>query len=265
MKIANLQLTNSNRKRQYKFSKNLNLDIGDYVLIDSDQGLEVALVESFKEFDNVEIINSLKPILSIASQEDLDMYYHNLSLVDNVVSFTNQKIKELDLDMIVLNANFTLDKQILTVYFKAEQRVDFRELVRELSREYQTRIELRQVGARDVAKMIGGIGPCGLVLCCNKFIGEFDAVTIKMAKNQELSLNPRNISGICGKLLCCLKYEDEVYDELKMLLPDLGSKVETEKGLGKVSEVNFIGQKVKVKYFDEELTNEWVDYRLLKD
>lgn len=265
MEVAVVKFNNHNRKQHYKNTNKLKININDAVIVETDQGLELAIIDNLLEFDDKQLIKTLLPIIKLANLEEIETYNTNEEEVKFVINFTNEKIKELNLDMAVLNANYTIDRERLTIYFKADQRVDFRDLVKEISRKYQTRIELRQVGARDIAKMIGGIGPCGLVLCCNKFIGEFDAVTIKMAKNQELSLNPRNISGICGKLLCCLKYEDEVYEELKMLLPDLGSKVETAKGMGKVTDINFISHKIKVNYFDQELSSEWLDYRLIKE
>ena len=133
-------------------------------------------------------------------------------------------------------------------------QVDFRQLVKDLAEEFRVRIELRQVGSRDGAKVIGGLGPCGLIMCCVTFIGEFDNVSIKMAKNQNLSLNPQKISGTCGKLLCCIKYENEVYQELRENLPDVGDFVTTEEGQGKVLSVDVLNRRVKVKYQDEKIT-----------
>jgi cell fate regulator YaaT (PSP1 superfamily) len=156
-----------------------------------------------------------------------------------------------------LGAEYTLDRKRLVIYFESENRVDFRNLVRDLSEVYHTRIELRQIGPRDAAKMIGGIGPCGLILCCATFIGEFDTVSIKMAKNQNIALNPQKISGVCGKLLCCIKYEDETYTELKEIMPDINENVVTENGAGYVIDLNIIGQKVKVRY-PEDGKIEWL-------
>jgi cell fate regulator YaaT (PSP1 superfamily) len=136
-------------------------------------------------------------------------------------------------------------------------------LVKKLSEIYHTRIELRQIGPRDAAKMIGGIGPCGLILCCSSFIGEFDTVSIKMAKNQNISLNPQKISGVCGKLLCCIKYEDDTYTELKALLPDVNERISTPKGMAQVIDINILGQKVKVKHIDDEGV-EWFNIDELK-
>ena len=266
MDIALIEFSENGKKYYFKIPEKISLINGDKVVVETIQGLELGTVYNVKNEEDIEIVNNLKPILRKATKEDTLSHEINLEQSKEIVLKTKTLVEELELDeMFILDANYTLDKERLTIIFKSETRVDFRELVRELNALYQTRIELRQIGSRDVAKLIGGLGPCGLVLCCSTFIGEFDAVTIRMAKNQELSLNPRNISGICGKLLCCLKYEDEVYEELKELMPDVGSKVLTDKGDARVIDINFVGTRVKVKYFDDELASEWLDYRLLKE
>jgi len=202
------------------------------------------------------LVSELKPIIRKATEEDLKEDAYNQSLEDEIVETTRKNAKSLELEMKVLAAEYTLDRKRLLVYFEAENRIDFRDLVRKLSETYHTRIELRQIGPRDAAKMIGGIGPCGLLLCCSTFIGEFDTVSIKMAKNQNISLNPQKISGVCGKLLCCIKYEDEAYTELKVLLPDVNEKVKTPKGKANVIDINILGQKVKVRHYEDD-TIEW--------
>ena len=154
------------------------------------------------------------------------------------------------LDMHLLGCEYTFDRTKLIFYFTAEGRVDFRQLVKDLAYAFRLRIELRQIGVRDAAKMIGGLGPCGRVLCCTSFLGEFATVTIKMAKNQQLSLNPSKISGVCGKLLCCLKYENETYVELMKRLPDVGNRVLTEMGEGRVRSINMISETLMVEYKD---------------
>lgn len=265
MNIALIEFTENSKKYYFSIPNNLIVNINDFVVVETVVGLELGKVYNIKDEKDLNIIKNLKPIIRIATDKDKSDYRNNIEDSLDVIFKTKELIKHLDLDMAVLDANYTLERDRLTISFKSEGRVDFRNLVRELSSIYKTRIELRQVGPRDVAKLIGGLGPCGLVLCCNNFIGEFDAVTIKMAKNQELSLNPRTISGVCGKLLCCLKYEDEVYDEMKELMPDLWQSVNTEKGLGKVIDINFISGKIKVKYKDEDLIPEWIDYRLVKE
>ena len=154
--------------------------------------------------------------------------------------------------MKVLEAEYTLDRAKLIIYFESEGRVDFRDLVKDLADIYHTRIELRQVGSRDGAKVFGGIGPCGLIVCCKTFITQFDNVSVKMAKNQSLSLNPVKISGNCGKLLCCINYENELYTELRKNAPDIGDIVETENGPAKVLACDVINRNLKVKYQNED-------------
>lgn len=265
MEIALIQFKEVGKKYFFKIPQNIELELEDKVVVDTIVGLEIGTVYNVKTETEVDVIKTLKPILRKATEDDLRTFEENEELSKEVNTQTKQIVKELDLNMIVLDSEYTLNRDKLTVYFKADERVDFRELVRRLNSIYRTRIELRQIGPRDVAKMVGGIGPCGLVLCCQTFIGEFESVTIRMAKNQELSLSPRNISGVCGKLLCCLKYEDEVYEELKLVMPDLREKVETEKGKGQVVDINFVSNKVKVKYFDTDLGQEWIKYQLLKN
>jgi len=165
--------------------------------------------------------------------------------------------------MKLLDAEYMLDRSKLVVYFTAEGRVDFRELVKDLANEFHVRIELRQVGARDGAKFIGGIGPCGYLLCCNTFLGEFESVSIRMAKNQNLSLNPTNISGLCGKLLCCIRYENETYINNRKELPKMMSQVETPDGKGTVISVNVLEMRVKVRLAENTIqefdVNELID------
>lgn len=263
MDIALIQFKEAGKKYYFKIPEHLKLNEGDKVILETTVGLEIGLVSSIKGEDELEVLDNLKPVVRLATKKDLEHEAKNQADEILVIDEASKLINKYDLDMFVLNAEYTLDRAKLTIYFKAEERVDFRDLVKDLSGLYQTRIELRQIGPRDVAKIVGGIGPCGLVLCCQSFIGEFDAVTIKMAKNQELSLNPKNISGVCGKLLCCLKFEDEVYGILKNEMPDLNQKVKSEKGEGRVIDINFISSKVKIKYFENDIIPEWVDYREL--
>lgn len=266
MQIALIQFRNAGKKYYFSIPENLDITLNDLVVFETSLGLETGKVYQIKDESEVEILQTLKPLLRKASKADLEQKALNEDEEEFVVSDTSYFVRELDLNMRVLEAEYTLDRTKLTIYFESEDRVDFRELVKRISTKYQTRIELRQIGPRDVAKRVGGIGPCGLVLCCSTFIGDFDPVTIKMAKNQGLALNPKKISGVCGKLLCCLKYEDDVYSELKELIPDINTKVKTDKGKAKIIDVNIIGQKVKVNYLeDEELVPEWLDYRLVSE
>jgi cell fate regulator YaaT (PSP1 superfamily) len=158
-----------------------------------------------------------------------------------------EKINQHELEMKLVDAEYTFDRNKIIFYFTADGRVDFRELVRDLAAVFRTRIELRQIGVRDEAKMLGGIGPCGRVLCCSSFLGDFEPVSIKMAKDQNLSLNPTKISGLCGRLMCCLKYENDIYEEAKQLLPDIGERISTPDGEGRVVALNLLERRVQVE------------------
>ena len=192
-------------KRYYFNPENIEVKHNDFVVVETIRGVEIGqVVGEIKDADTSNM-EEIKPIIRIATDVDLLIDKENKKAEEGVISKTKQFVKELDLNMKVLGSDYTLNKDKLIIYFESEQRVDFRDLVRLLSEEYKTRIELRQIGSRDGAKLIGSIGPCGLITCCQSFLGTFDNVTIKMAKNQNLSLNPQKISGNCGKLLCCIK------------------------------------------------------------
>jgi cell fate regulator YaaT (PSP1 superfamily) len=256
MKVCLVQFKEAGKK--YYFSYN-NLDIveKDRVVVETSRGVEIGKVYLFKEIEETDLIAELKPVLRKATLEDIKEDEYNQLLEPAIVEKTKELSFQNQLEIKVLGAEYTLDRKRLLIYFESENRVDFRNLVKDLSEIYHTRIELRQIGPRDAAKLIGGIGPCGLILCCQTFIGEFDTISIKMAKNQNIALNPQKISGVCGKLLCCIKYEDDVYTELKQTLPDFGDKVETEKGIASVIDLNIIAQKIKLRYLETGVI-EWV-------
>lgn len=234
-------------KKYYFDPVDFDLNVGDPVVVETVRGIELGEVsEDIKEIDENELIASLKPVLRKATEKDIRDEENNMSKIPHVLKRTAYFVREHQLDMKLLNAEYTLDLSKLIIYFNAEGRIDFRDLVKDLANEFRVRIELRQVGARDGAKFLGGIGPCGYLLCCNTFLGEFETVSIKMAKNQNLSLNPANISGLCGKLLCCIRYEDDTYNEFRRTVPKMFSKVKTEEGICKVIAVNIIDQSVKV-------------------
>ncbi|HHW79259.1 MAG TPA: stage 0 sporulation protein [Acholeplasmataceae bacterium] len=260
MKIALIQFREVGKKYYFSIPKHIDLAIGELVVVETTEGLEIGEVYSFKNEEEIEIMQALKPVVRIANSQDIEKNIENEYLENNITINTQALANELNLKMKILDAEYTLDNQKLTIYFEAEGRIDFRELLKDLNANYSARIELRQIGPRDVAKKIGGIGPCGLILCCQSFIGEFEPITIKMAKNQSVSLNHQKISGLCGKLLCCLKYEDDLYTELKRNMPDLYSKIKTDKGEGKVIDINLLRRMVKVQYRDSELANEWIEY-----
>ena len=233
-------------------NNNLEVQVDDKVVVETVRGLEIGevcggLVECPKELEN-----DIKPILRLATKKDLDNHAQNRKNEAIALEKCSKLIRKNSLEMKLLYCEYTLDKQKLIIYFESEDRVDFRQLVKDLAEEFRVRIELRQVGSRDGAKVLGGLGPCGLIVCCNTFIEEFDNVSIKMAKNQNLSLNPQKISGTCGKLLCCIKYENDVYKELRANMPDINDIVRLENGEGKVLSVDVLKREVKVKMFEDE-------------
>ncbi len=249
VKVALVQFKEAGKKYYFSY-EGLTIEPNDLVVVETTRGVEIGKVYFFKEIEASDLTSELKPIMRKATAEDIKEDQYNQTLEHAIIDKTKQLAIQNELEIKVLGAEYTLDRKRLLIYFEAENRVDFRNLVKDLSEIYHTRIELRQIGPRDAAKMIGGIGPCGLILCCTTFIGEFDTVSIKMAKNQNIALNPQKISGVCGKLLCCIKYEDDVYTELKQLMPDVNQKIQTEKGLANVVDMNVIGQKIKVKYIE---------------
>ena len=232
--------------------QNLKLKDKDFVVVETVRGVEVGrVVGDLVEIDEA-TMHEIKPILRLATKKDLDNFEYNKKLEKTALEKCGVLVRKNKLEMKLLDCEYTLDRQKLIIYFESEDRVDFRQLVKDLAEEFKVRIELRQVGSRDGAKTLGGLGPCGLVVCCNTFIEEFDNVSIKMAKNQNLSLNPQKISGTCGKLLCCIKYENETYAYLRKNLPDVGDIVRLEEGEGKVLSVDVLKQQLKVKMFEDE-------------
>ena len=238
--------------KKYFFDPNgFELKKGDYVLVETVRGMEFgSVVIAPKLVGEEDVFLPLKPVMRIATEEDIEKHRQNKADEAYAIEACEQLIVKNKLDMQLLGCEYTFDRTKLIFYFTAEGRVDFRQLVKDLAYTFRLRIELRQIGVRDAAKMIGGLGPCGRVLCCTSFLGEFATVTIKMAKNQQLSLNPSKISGICGKLLCCLKYENETYVELMKRLPDVGNRVLTELGEGRVRSINMISETLMVEYKD---------------
>lgn len=226
---------------------------GTNVIVETSRGIEFGeVVIEKKEIPDEEIITPLKPMLRIATEEDIAHQRENGEKAKEAMRLCISKIEEHKMDMKLIDAEYTFDNSKIIFYFTADGRVDFRELVKELASIFKTRIELRQIGVRDEAKSIGGLGPCGRPLCCGCFLGDFEPVSIKMAKDQNLSLNPTKISGLCGRLMCCLKYEQDVYEEARSCLPLEGSIVLTPKGEGRVSEVNVLKKTLKVKIPNEE-------------
>lgn len=223
MKVFGLTFTD--RGKVYNFKSNLDLKNSDLVVVESDKGLQIARVSYVKENDEKFNTDELKAILRKATDDDYTKYIKNLKDANEALKKAKEISIKLNLDMRLLSAIFTLDKDMLLINFISDDRIDFRELAKKLASIYKTRIELHQVGARDKAKEVCGIGKCGQELCCGRFLTQLNSVTMNMAKNQNLALNPGKINGACGRLLCCLSYEDEVYSELSKGLPKVGQKV----------------------------------------
>lgn len=220
---------------------------GQHVIVETARGIEYGeVVISNKEVDDAEVVQPLKKVIRLATSEDDERYKQNKIKEKEAFFICKEKIIKHKLDMKLIDVEYTFDNNKVLFYFTSYERVDFRELVKELASIFKTRIELRQIGVRDETKMCGGIGICGRSLCCNTFLGDFQPVSIKMAKEQNLSLNPIKISGICGRLMCCLKYEQECYVEIRGRLPIVGDIVITPDGKGEVLSVNVLREQVRV-------------------
>ena len=225
-----------------------NLSIGDMVIVETARGIECGTVAlENKQVDDDSLSSPLKPLIRIATPDDLNHLEENKLREKKAFKICEQKIADNGLKMKLVNVEYTFDNSKILFYFTADGRVDFRELVKDLASIFRTRIELRQIGVRDEAKMLGGLGICGKPFCCNSFLGEFQPVSIKMAKEQGLSLSPVKISGTCGRLMCCLKYEQEAYSDLLKHTPKVGAIVNTPDGRGLVVENNLIAGTLKVK------------------
>lgn len=225
----------------------IEINENERVIVETARGMEYGIAAvPVKEVKESEIVAPLKPILRIANEEDIERNAENKILAKEAFDVCDAKVAEHKLDMNLIDAEYTFDRNKLIFYFTAEGRIDFRELVKDLAAIFRTRIELRQIGVRDEAKSLGGIGCCGKPLCCSTWLGEFQPVSIKMAKDQGLSLNPTKISGICGRLFCCLKYEHETYEGILSNMPETGAILQTPDGLGKVLDTYTLKEEVKV-------------------
>lgn len=226
---------------------------GINVIVETARGLEFGvLTEDIKEVEEKEIVAPLKKIIRVADDKDVAQHQENLRKKEKAMTLCQEKIDKHNLEMKLVDVEHTFDNSKIIFYFTSDGRVDFRELVKDLASVFKMRIELRQIGVRDEAKLVGGIGTCGKALCCHSWLPEFEPVSIKMAKIQNLSLNPTKISGICGRLMCCLKFENDVYCELRRGMPDVGERVKTVDGMGVVVESNILENKIKVRLVVEE-------------
>lgn len=228
--------------------KNYDINRGDHVIVETARGIEYGTVVSGTRFvEEDKVIQPLKPVIRLATERDDEQAQNNKLKEKEAYKICLEKISRHQLEMKLIDAEYTFDNNKILFYFTADRRIDFRELVKDLASVFKTRIELRQIGVRDETKIRGGIGICGRPLCCHSYLSDFVPVSIKMAKEQNLSLNPTKISGVCGRLMCCLKNEEETYEELNRKLPGIGDFVTTEDGMkGEVQSVNVLRQLVKV-------------------
>ncbi len=225
--------------------------VGDGVIVETARGVEYGIISiANKEVSRKNIVGELKPVKRKATEKDTEHYRKNLEQKASIMQRAKQKIDDHKLDMHLKDIDLTFDNSKIVFYFTAEGRVDFRDLVKDLAAMFHARIELRQIGIRDETKMLGGLGSCGRPCCCNAFLNDFERVSIKMAKNQGLSLNPAKISGLCGRLMCCLKYENAHYAETLKLMPKVGSIVTTPKGKATVESVDLLKRTIKTKLSD---------------
>ena len=235
-------------KVYYFNPNNTKLDIDDYVIVETARGIECGFVATpNKEIPDSEITHPLKPLIRRATEKDIEQAKLNRTKEKDAFALCEKKILSHNLDMKLVDVEYTFDNSKILFYFTAEGRVDFRILVKDLASIFRTRIELRQIGVRDEAKMLGGLGMCGRPFCCSTFLGDFQPVSIKMAKEQGLSLSPVKISGTCGRLMCCLKYEQEAYLDLLKTTPKVGAIVSTPEGKGVVVDQNLLTSVLKVR------------------
>ena len=233
--------------KYYYFSTDLDVKKGDKVIVETVRGLEMGeIISDLTDLSEFKLDNELKRIKRVANRADIEVYNINKIKAQKSFEICKEIIAETNLDMHLINCEYTLDASKVIFMYTSDERVDFRDLLKKLARVFKCRIELRQVGPRDKAKIVGGIGNCGLPLCCNSFLGEFDGVSINMAKNQLLAINIDKISGVCGRLLCCLKYEDEAYKEVKKKFPKIGSFIRYDDKQCKVVGLNVISDLVKI-------------------
>lgn len=238
----------------------------DYVIVETVRGVEFGKVElAQKQVDEEDVVLPLKKVIRIATEEDKLTVAENQELAGKAFHVCTDKIKVHTLEMSLVEVEYTFDRNKIIFYFTADGRIDFRNLVKDLAAEFKTRIELRQIGVRDEAKMLGGIGPCGRMLCCSTFLGDFEPVSIKMAKDQNLSLNPAKISGLCGRLMCCLKYENDQYEEAKREMPDVGKVIHTPFGSGKVVGLNLLERVIEIEIAEQESVIEYTLDELVRD
>ena len=264
MQIAKVDISYQEGVKVYTFSPNgLDLKVGDIVVVDTIRGNELGYVSAPIQYvDEVELVDSLKNVLRIATPKDIQTKKENIEKEKEIKQRTEEYVEQLKLDMKVTNAELNLDRTKVVINFTSDNRVDFRELVKTLANEFKLRIELKQIGSRIETQLLGGLGPCGRAVWCNSFLKDFVHSTIKMAKNQGLSLNPTKISGLCGRLMCCLAYENDHYVETLKIMPKVNSFVKTPDGKGQVVYNNLLKKLVQVKFTKGEGEFEIKEYEL---
>jgi len=263
MKACRVQF-NRNGKRYFFLYEDHAIVEGTKVVVETARGIELGVVTNVNLDCPDELKDDIKSVMRIATKKDIEQHEKNVSQEPLVLSKCAELIIKNNLEMKLISCEYTLDHQKLLINFESDDRVDFRQLVKDLAEEFHVRIELRQIGSRDSAKILGGLGPCGLPICCATFIEEFDNISIKMAKNQNLSLNPQKINGSCGKLLCCIRYENDTYTDLRVGMPDLGDVVTLEAGDGKVVDMNILKREIRVKMFTPDESYQTVSVNLIK-
>ncbi len=242
----------------------MEIKTGDHVIVETARGIEFGhVVLGNREVEDKKVVQPLKPVIRMATRADEEVERKNKEKEKEAFKICLEKIKKHDLQMKLIDAEYTFDNNKVLFYFTADGRIDFRELVKDLAAVFKTRIELRQIGVRDETKIMGGVGICGRALCCHSYLSEFIPVSIKMAKEQNLSLNPTKISGVCGRLMCCLKNEEETYEDLNSKLPNIGDYVTTDDGLkGEVHSVSVLRQLVKVVVIVDRDEKEIREYKV---
>jgi cell fate regulator YaaT (PSP1 superfamily) len=260
-KIMGIQFQ-KNGKIYYFDANGIESDVGTYVIVDTVHGLDLGeVILPPREMSAIPEIESLKKVVRVATEQDIQRGRENRIKEKEAFEICQRKITEHKLEMKLVSVEYSFDGNKILFYFTANGRVDFRSLVKDLASVFKTRIELRQIGVRDEAKMLGGLGPCGRPICCGSFLSQFQPVSIKMAKEQNLSLNPTKISGVCGRLMCCLKYEQDHYEQTRKKMPKVGRTVSTPDGNGPVTELNIIKETVFVRLTNGD-TSEIKEYPL---
>ena len=240
-----------NDGKVYNFlAEEITCPINVTVIVETEKGLQFGKVVTKIEDDGIDF-TQLKRIIRISTKKDYDQYTKNIKDAKEAMMFAKDKALEYDLNMNIIDASFTFDRSQLLLNFISDKRIDFRDLAKDLASKYRTRIELHQVGARDKAKTVGGLGMCGHELCCKRFLKKIEPISMNMAKDQNIALNPNKINGSCGRLLCCLAYEEEVYQEYGKGMPEIGKMVKTEYGVGPVVSLDILNRKYKVSIDNE--------------